>query len=294
VGSPANPFSSILLNTYSAFHGECLREDLPVGVLSGDIIEQDLEVHGVNPLEVLNGALSSVLAVDGKPLEGTDGGVHTGPVHGVTDGTGVGEVRKVHADGDVVLEGLVRLRCVPGAKRAREEWLVIGLAQRVPNEDEVKQSSLRSSCPHLGVNLVLEVPGHDLRNVHEFINLVVGEVDVVSDTGLHTRNVREELVHSVFVAGNGNDEVVLVVLHDVEENLDGLLSVVPVVGRVVEVVGLIDEEDSSESLLDHLLGLGGGVADVLSDEIVTGGNHDVSGTSVTHLGEDLCDERSDE
>ena len=102
-----------------------LREDLPVGPLCGDVVEKNLEIlradsagilgvvsleekgegteegvtrgtglgrRGLSPLEVVHSALAAVLAIDGKALECPDGGVHPGPVHRVTDGTGVGEV----------------------------------------------------------------------------------------------------------------------------------------------------------------------------------------------------------
>lgn len=51
----------------------------------------------------------------------------------------------------------------------------------------------------------------------------------------------------------GDDEVVLLLLHHVEEDLDRLLAVVLVVGRVVEVVRLVNQQDTTECLLDHFL-----------------------------------------
>lgn len=53
--------------------------------------------------------------------------------------------------------------------------------------------------------------------------------------------------------GKSDDEVILLLLHDVEEDLDRLLTVVLVVRRVVQVVRLVDQQDTSESLLDHFL-----------------------------------------
>lgn len=50
-----------------------------------------------------------------------------------------------------------------------------------------------------GVHEVLEVPSHDFGDFDELISLVIGEVDVVSNTARHTRDVREEAVHAVLV-----------------------------------------------------------------------------------------------
>mmetsp|Transcript_18673 Transcript_18673/g.43732 ORF Transcript_18673/g.43732 Transcript_18673/m.43732 type:complete len:420 (-) Transcript_18673:152-1411(-) len=224
-----------------------LREDPLVTVRVENIVEQDLEVLRRDVLKVGHGALPAVLPLDGEPVERPDGRVHPRPVHGVPDRACVREVRQLHPGLDVLLEDLVGRR----------------------------------------LDVVLEVAAHDVRDLHELVGRVVREVDVVSDPAHHPRDVGEERVHPVLVPGHGDDEVVLVVLHDVEEDLDGLLPVVAVVGRVVEVVRLVDEEDASHGLLDHLLGLGGGVPDVLSHEVVAGGQDDVSPAGVAHLGQDL-------
>mmetsp|Transcript_15971 Transcript_15971/g.23925 ORF Transcript_15971/g.23925 Transcript_15971/m.23925 type:complete len:298 (+) Transcript_15971:234-1127(+) len=110
---------------------------------------------------------------------------------------------------------------------------------------------------------------------------------MVTDTRHHTRNVGEEFVHKVLVSGNSNDKIVGVVLHNIEKNLDGFLSVITVISGIVEVVSLINKKDSSHGLLDHFLGLRGGMSNVLSYKVVTGGEDDMSTTGVSHLGEDL-------
>ena len=49
------------------------------------------------------------------------------------------------------------------------------------------------------VHEVLQVPGHDDGNFNKLVRQVVGEVDVVSNTAGHSRDVREETVHAVLV-----------------------------------------------------------------------------------------------
>jgi len=230
-----------------------LCEDALVGIGVQDIIEQHLEVSGGNGLKLVNAAHTTVLSLDGVLLECTNGRIHTGAVHGVTDGSSVGEVGKAHTSIDVRME----------------------------------------NRHGIGGDVILELAGHKCSDLHKLIGRVVGEIDVVTDTRHHTGNVGEEPVHSVLVTGNGDDEVILVVLHNVEENFDGLLTVITVVGGIVEVVRLINKENAAHGLLDHLLGLGSGVADVLSNEIVTSGKDDVSATGVTHLGKDLSHPHSD-
>lgn len=59
--------------------------------------------------------------------------------------------------------------------------------------------------------------------------------------------------YEVSAPGKGDDEVFLLLLHHVEQDLDRLLAVVFVVGRVVEVIRLVDQQDTTERLLDHFL-----------------------------------------
>ncbi len=99
-----------------------------------------------------------------------------------------------------------------------------------------------------------------MGDVHQLIHVVVGEVDVVADAGAETRDVVEEPVHLILVAGHDHHQVVAVVLHDLEQHLHRLLAVVPLVVDLVDVVRLVDEEDPAPGLLQHLLGLGRGVA----------------------------------
>ena len=66
---------------------------------------------------------------------------------------------------------------------------------------------------------------------------------MVPDARVHARDEAVEGVHAVLVARENDDDVLLVVLHDVEEDLDRLLSVVAVIGGVVEVVRLVHKQN---------------------------------------------------
>ncbi len=65
-----------------------------------------------------------------------------------------------------------------------------------------------------------------------------------------------------------------------QEDLDGLLTVVTLVLGTVEVIRLVDEQHAAHRLLDHFFGLRRGVPDVLADEIVPRHRHQVAFTHV--------------
>ena len=63
------------------------------------------------------------------------------------------------------------------------------------------------------------------------------------------------------VAGGDDDEVVPVVLHELDQRVDGLAAEV-VVAAAGEGVRLVDEQRAAQAGLEHRLGRGGGLADV--------------------------------
>ena len=101
---------------------------------------------------------------------------------------------------------------------------------------------------------------HLLRDLEQLVQREVGEVDVVGDPRGHARVGPEERVHPVGVAGQDHHQVLAVVLHDLQQDLDRLLPVVALVLRPVQVVRLVDEQHPAHRPLEHLLGLGRGVA----------------------------------
>ena len=126
----------------------------------------------------------------------------------------------------------------------------------------------RSAISGLGRELVGLLLEHQRGDRHQLVDVEVGEVDVVRDARSHPRVRAEEGLHAVAVAGEHDDEVVALGLHDLEQDLDRLLAVVALVLRAVEVVRLVDEQHAAAGALEHLAGLRRGVPDVLPDEIV--------------------------
>ena len=132
-----------------------------------------------------------------------------------------------------------------------------------------------------------------MRDREQFVGRIVGEIDVVGDARAEPRVAREEGVHPVLVAGEDYDQVVALVLHDLEQYLDRLGAVVAFVLGAVQVVGLVDEEHAAHRAFEDFFGLGRGVADVLSDQVVAGGHDHVSLAHVTQAVQDFGHARGD-
>src|SRR5260221_14310866 len=96
------------------------------------------------------------------------------------------------------------------------------------------------------------------------------------DAGPKARITLEELFHPVAVAGENDNEILALRFHDLKEDLDRLLTVVALVLGTIEIVGLIDEQHAAHRLLQDLLGLRRGMADILADQIVARHTDDVT------------------
>src|SRR5204863_443247 len=83
----------------------------------------------------------------------------------------------------------------------------------------------------------------------------IREVEVMRDARAHPGVGAEEGVHAVLVAGEDHDQVVALVLHHLQEDLDRFLPVVALVLGPVEVVRLIDEQHAPHCALQYLASL---------------------------------------
>ena len=126
-----------------------------------------------------------------------------------------------------------------------------------------------------------------MRDRHQLVDVVVGEVDVMGDARAEAGVRAEEVVHPVLVAGEDHDELVALGLHHLEQDLDRLLPVVALVLGPVEVVGLVDEEHAAVGAAQHLLRLRRRVADVLADEVVARAGDDARLGDVAEAVQDL-------
>ncbi|CAB4244146.1 protein of unknown function [Methylacidimicrobium sp. AP8] len=131
-------------------------------------------------------------------------------------------------------------------------------------------------------------PNHQLSDRHQLLEGVIGEVDVMGDAGTEARVRGEEGRHPVPIPRKNHNQVVAIILHRLQKNRHRLDPIVALALGPIEGVGLIDEENPAHRPLDRLLGLRGGMADVLADQIVPGGNDQVAFPHVAQPVEDLA------
>ncbi len=110
---------------------------------------------------------------------------------------------------------------------------------------------------------------------------------MVADARFQPGVAGEERLHPVFVAGEDHDEIAPLALHRLEQDLDRLGTVVALVLGLVEIVGFVDEQHAAGGALDHLFGLGRGVADELAHQIVAGDGYEVALAHVAEAMQDL-------
>ena len=112
---------------------------------------------------------------------------------------------------------------------------------------------------------VLRLAALHFENLEHLVERVVVKVQVAVEAGLKAGVRVDEFLHQAVVARDDHDEVVAVVLHRLEQRVDGLLTEV-VVALAVERVGLVDEQHAAERLFDDLARLDGRLTDVARDE----------------------------
>ena len=105
---------------------------------------------------------------------------------------------------------------------------------------------------------------HAGKDAAEFAGVVVGELDEARETGMQAGVGIDEMLHRFRIAGHDDDEPFAVVLHALQQRLDGLRAEVGLV--LGQAVGLVDEEDAVERGIDHGVRPRRGLADVFRDE----------------------------
>ncbi len=109
---------------------------------------------------------------------------------------------------------------------------------------------------------------------------------MVGDTRTKAGVRLEERFHSGGVARENHGEIVALVFHHLQQDLDGLLAVILLVLRTIEIVGLVDEQHAAHGALQHVLRLRRGVADVLADEVIARHRDEVAFANITEAMED--------
>ena len=166
---------------------------------------------------------------------------HAGPVDRIPNRAGIGEEGQLHAAMDVVVE------CQRG----------------------------------LWTEAIVLTGQNQLSDRQQLSGTVIREINMVGHPGGEAGIGLVKNIHPLLVASEDHHQIVAVVLHHLQQDFDRLGAVVPFVFRPVEVIGLIDEQHATHRPLEHLPRFGGGVADVLTHEIVPGGRHHMALAHVT-------------
>ena len=97
---------------------------------------------------------------------------------------------------------------------------------------------------------------------------------MMRDPRRHPRIAPKERIHPILVPRQNDDEIVPIILHHLQQDLDRLLPIIPLVLRPIQIISLVDEQHPAHRLLENLFGLRRGMPDILSDQIIPRhGNH---------------------
>ena len=188
---------------------------------------------------------------------------------------GVALLQVARADGEQVLLG--------GVRRAGDHPHVAGLAgllDQAADEPAVAQvvgDPAPADLLELAVEHRPRVPVEPLAapldrrlgQLHHLVRGVARELQPGREPGRQAGVGGQEGLHLLLVPGQDDDQVVAVVLGPLEQRLHGLLAE-PVglpVALVDQAVGLVDEQHPAQRGVDELVGLDGGGAEVLADQV---------------------------
>ena len=140
---------------------------------------------------------------------------------------------------------------------------------------------------------VLIVAGeHTAEYFFKLTRLIVREFYGYVESGRSARVDSDEFPHFLGVAGHYADEFAFAVLRNVEQGVHGIGSVSSSLVTAGKSIGLINEEDSSHSLVHVFLDIGFRISQELADEILAGYFHKLScwqgSYGVEHLPELAC------
>jgi len=139
----------------------------------------------------------------------------------------------------------------------------------------------------LGAEAIAHFGRDQPRDLLKFRVAVVGKVEVMGDARGHARIAAKESIHAVLVTGENDHQFVALAFHHLKQDFDRFLSVIALVLGAVKVISLVDEKNAAHRPLEHFLGLGRGVADVLTDQVVAGNRDQVPFLGVAETVQDL-------
>ena len=119
-----------------------------------------------------------------------------------------------------------------------------------------------------GADLLLRLLFHDIiillavevEDLLELIDRVVRELDILVEPGLESGIAVDELLHGLCIARDDDNQVVSVVLHSLEDRVDGFLAESVIL--LGQRISFVDEENAAHRFFDLFLGLEGRLSHV--------------------------------
>src|SRR5437868_13527132 len=74
------------------------------------------------------------------------------------------------------------------------------------------------------------------------------------DSRPKTRIRYKKVFYALAISSQDYHQILALIFHDLQKDLDGFLSVILLVFRTVQIVGLVDEEYAAHGALEHLFG----------------------------------------
>ena len=111
------------------------------------------------------------------------------------------------------------------------------------------------------LQLIAALAALHLEYGQHFVERIVVEMQIAVEARLQAGVRVDKAIHQPVVARHNDHQILAVILHGLEQRIDGLLAEI-VLAAAVQGIGLVDEEHAALRLIDNLLRLGGRLADI--------------------------------
>ena len=125
------------------------------------------------------------------------------------------------------------------------------------------------------------------ENLIELRSVVVLKKQVLIEPGLESRVAVNKPRHKAGVSRHDDHKIIPVILHGLEDRVDGLLAKVLISVFRSQGIGFVNKQHAAQGLLDHLLGLDGRLAHIARHQAAAIHLHQVSLAEKAQSAEDL-------
>ena len=104
--------------------------------------------------------------------------------------------------------------------------------------------------------------------LREFVGCVVVEVDSLCETALQSRVRIDKVMHVVSITSNNTNELATIILQTLEQGIDSFSAKRILIIRL-QCIGLIDEQHTTHSRINQLVGLDGSLTSKTCNQLRT-------------------------